>query len=168
MPSAIERKVSFEQCRRHCHSIKPQSKSRRVLLKWLLPCAAESTDYQAVLFRRRTSLISATCRSNYFLQSRLSPVIAPKDFSDDVPKRCDSDCLDSYDNNAMTEPTSSDSNEPRGVRVFVTVAVCTRNRAGSLEAAVKSVIPQLTSETELLIIDNASTDDTPKMGEQFA
>jgi len=68
----------------------------------------------------------------------------------------------------MTEPTSSDSNEPRGVRVFVTVAVCTRNRAGSLEAAVKSVIPQLTSETELLIIDNASTDDTPKMGEQFA
>ena len=68
----------------------------------------------------------------------------------------------------MTEPTSSDSNEPRGMPVFVTVAICTRNRASSLEAAVKSVIPQITSETELLILDNASTDDTAKMGEQFA
>src|SRR5438477_12601315 len=72
----------------------------------------------------------------------------------------------------MIEESSANINAPkaigRGPSLLITVAVCTRNRASSLEAAVKSVIPQLTCETELLIIDNASTDDTPKIAEQFA
>src|SRR3989442_13237277 len=54
------------------------------------------------------------------------------------------------------------------VSSLITVAVCTRNRCSSLKAAVESVIPQLTSETELLIIDNGSTDDTAKISQQFA
>jgi GT2 family glycosyltransferase len=42
---------------------------------------------------------------------------------------------------------------------MVSVAICTRNRAGLLEKAVLSVLPQL-HENELLIVDNGSTDTT--------
>ncbi len=51
---------------------------------------------------------------------------------------------------------------------LITVAICTRNRAALLEKAVRSVLPQMTGDTELLIIDNASTDDTPTVAAQLA
>jgi len=51
---------------------------------------------------------------------------------------------------------------------LVTVAICTRNRAAFLEKAVRSVLRQMTGGTELLIIDNASTDDTPAVAARLA
>ena len=51
---------------------------------------------------------------------------------------------------------------------LITVAVCTRNRAGFLEKAVGSVLPQITVGAEVLIVDNASTDETPKMAAHLA
>src|SRR4051812_26518230 len=42
----------------------------------------------------------------------------------------------------------------------MTVTICTRNRSRSLLQAAESVLPQLTPNTELLIIDNGSTDET--------
>ncbi len=44
-----------------------------------------------------------------------------------------------------------------------TVAICTRNRAPFLEKAVRSVLAQIHDDTEILIVDNASTDDTPRV-----
>ena len=51
---------------------------------------------------------------------------------------------------------------------MVTVAICTRNRAGLLEKAALSVLSQLTEESELLIIDNGSTDATPQLCAQLS
>ena len=48
-------------------------------------------------------------------------------------------------------------------KLFLTVAVCTRNQAQLLTRAVESVLPQLGPDTELLIVDNASTDETPQV-----
>jgi len=70
----------------------------------------------------------------------------------------------------MTEPGAANAqafNTDRQISLLITVAICTRNRASSFKVAAESVIPQLTPEAELLIIDNASTDDTPKISEQF-
>jgi glycosyltransferase involved in cell wall biosynthesis len=50
----------------------------------------------------------------------------------------------------------------------LTVAICTRNRAGFLERALQSVVPQLTPLDELIIIDNASTDNTAQVAARFA
>ena len=47
---------------------------------------------------------------------------------------------------------------------LITVAICTHNRAAFLEKAVRSVLRQMTGDAELLIVDNASTDDTPETG----
>lgn len=55
-----------------------------------------------------------------------------------------------------TEPSRNPAATP-----LITVAICTRNRAARLERAVRSVLPQMNGDTELLIVDNASTDDTP-------
>lgn len=44
---------------------------------------------------------------------------------------------------------------------LISVAICTRNRAKLLPRAVQSILPQLTEETELIVVDNASTDETP-------
>src|ERR1041385_1044086 len=49
---------------------------------------------------------------------------------------------------------------PRG-RPLITVAICTRNRSALLGEAVRSVLPQLDDQSEVLIVENASTDDTP-------
>src|ERR1035437_8558953 len=46
---------------------------------------------------------------------------------------------------------------------LISVAICTRNRAQLLARAVESVLPQLGPDTELLIVDNASTDETPQI-----
>ena len=51
---------------------------------------------------------------------------------------------------------------------LITVSICTRNRANFLQRAVESVLPQMTNETELLIVDNASTDDTATVTAQLA
>jgi GT2 family glycosyltransferase len=51
---------------------------------------------------------------------------------------------------------------------FISVAICTRNRAGLLGRAVESVLPQLGPDTELLIVDNASTDETPQVAAALA
>ena len=50
---------------------------------------------------------------------------------------------------------------------LITVAICTRNRAGFLEQAVRSVLPQITGDTDVLIVDNASTDETPTIMAQL-
>jgi len=51
---------------------------------------------------------------------------------------------------------------------LITVAICTRNRARFLQRAVESILSQMTGDTELLIVDNASTDDTPEVAARFA
>jgi glucosyl-dolichyl phosphate glucuronosyltransferase len=51
---------------------------------------------------------------------------------------------------------------------LVTVAICTRNRAGSLERALRSLLPQVTDDTEILVVDNASTDGTPEVVARWA
>ena len=50
----------------------------------------------------------------------------------------------------------------------ITVAICTHNRAGFLEKAIRSVLPQLTPDTELLVVDNASTDATRETCDRLA
>jgi len=52
--------------------------------------------------------------------------------------------------------------------VLITVAICTRNRVNCLQRAVESVLPQMTDGTELLIVDNASTDDTAEVAARLA
>ena len=48
------------------------------------------------------------------------------------------------------------------------VAICTRNRAGLLEKAVRSVLHQLGGGNELIIVDNGSTDETPALCARLA
>ncbi len=48
------------------------------------------------------------------------------------------------------------------------MAICTRNRSVFLEKAIRSVLPQLTPDTELLVIDNQSTDDTRHLCDRLA
>jgi glycosyltransferase involved in cell wall biosynthesis len=51
----------------------------------------------------------------------------------------------------------------QNTQLLITVAICTRNRASFLEKAVRSVLPQMNETVELLIVDNASTDDTAEV-----
>ena len=46
---------------------------------------------------------------------------------------------------------------------LITVVICTHNRAHWLEKTVQSVLDQISDGTELLVIDNASTDETPSV-----
>ena len=50
---------------------------------------------------------------------------------------------------------------------LITVAICTHNRAAFLEPAVRSVLEQIQDDTELLILDNDSTDQTAELARQF-
>lgn len=50
----------------------------------------------------------------------------------------------------------------------MTVAICTRNRAAFLEKAVRGVLAQIMDDTELLIVDNASTDGTAEKMRELA
>ena len=60
------------------------------------------------------------------------------------------------------------STSPIPTGVLITVAICTRNRVNFLQRAIESVLPQMTDETELLIVDNASTDDTAEVATRLA
>jgi len=64
----------------------------------------------------------------------------------------------------------SDANTPTSLSppLLITVAICTRNRAAFLEPAIRSVLPQLAPDTELLVVDNASTDDTAALCARLA
>ena len=57
---------------------------------------------------------------------------------------------------------------PSDAAPLITVAICTRNRAGFLEKAVNSVLPQITGDTEILIVENASTDGTPEVAARLS
>jgi len=70
--------------------------------------------------------------------------------------------------NNQTTDNEPDSTSPVPAPMLITVAICTRNRANFLQRAVESVLPQLTAETELLIVDNASTDDTAEVAARLA
>ncbi len=52
--------------------------------------------------------------------------------------------------------------------MLITVAICTRNRAHFLQRAIESVLPQMFDGTELLIVDNASTDNTAEVAARLA
>ena len=64
---------------------------------------------------------------------------------------------------AVKSPTNSEASG-----ILITVVICTHNRANFLQRAVESVLPQMTGGTELLIVDNASTDDTPGVAARLA
>jgi len=51
---------------------------------------------------------------------------------------------------------------------LITVAICTRNRVRFLDECVQSVLPQLGDNCDLLIVDNASTDDTAQLAQRLA
>ncbi|HEY4417205.1 MAG TPA: glycosyltransferase [Verrucomicrobiae bacterium] len=50
--------------------------------------------------------------------------------------------------------------EIQASEILITVVICTRNRVAFLEKAIRSVLPQLNPDTEFIVVDNASTDDT--------
>ena len=50
----------------------------------------------------------------------------------------------------------------------LTIAITTRNRADYIGRTLDSIIPQLTTETELLVLDGASTDGTPQVMAEYA
>jgi glycosyltransferase involved in cell wall biosynthesis len=64
--------------------------------------------------------------------------------------------------------TDNSQKIPQASGPLITVAICTRNRAALLERAVRSVLGQMTGDAELLIVDNASTDETPAVAAQLA
>jgi glycosyltransferase involved in cell wall biosynthesis len=64
--------------------------------------------------------------------------------------------------------TDNPKTNPQASGPLITVAICTRNRAALLEKAVRSVLPQMSDDTELLIVDSASTDDTPEVAARLA
>lgn len=45
----------------------------------------------------------------------------------------------------------------------ITIAICTRNRAATLEPAIQSLLSQLGDGVDLLVVDNSSTDSTPEV-----
>jgi glycosyltransferase involved in cell wall biosynthesis len=49
----------------------------------------------------------------------------------------------------------------------LTIAITTRNRAGFIGETLDTILPQLTDEVEVLVLDGASTDDTPAIIEEY-
>lgn len=68
----------------------------------------------------------------------------------------------------QTPRTDAPNKSGRQCLPLISVAICTRNRAKLLARAVESVLTQLGSDTELLIVDNASTDETPQIAAALA
>ena len=67
-------------------------------------------------------------------------------------------------NNSANQATGSGP----GGGPLITVAICTHNRAAYLDEAIRSVLAQIHDDTELLVVDNASTDNTAQVVRQFA
>lgn len=63
--------------------------------------------------------------------------------------------------------TARGAGRPAGVPL-ITVVICTRNRARLMERAVGSVLPQLDETTQIMIVDNASTDETALVSGKLA
>ncbi|MCR8644688.1 glycosyltransferase [Paenibacillus sp. N1-5-1-14] len=74
-----------------------------------------------------------------------------------IPKWCKSEEEWSYINTIIREPLQI---YPPQEPPFVTIVLCTYNDAPTLVWAIRSVLIQSFTEWELLIIDDASTDDT--------
>jgi predicted nucleotidyltransferase len=55
-----------------------------------------------------------------------------------------------------------------GTRLVLSLCVCTRNRAALLDELLASVVAQTRRPDEVLIVDNASTDDTAAVAARFA
>ena len=51
--------------------------------------------------------------------------------------------------------------------VRLTIAITTRNRAAFIGQTLDTILSQLTDEVELLVLDGASTDDTPAVMEGY-
>jgi glycosyltransferase involved in cell wall biosynthesis len=64
--------------------------------------------------------------------------------------------------------TNDPKTDSQASGLLITVAICTHNRVSFLQRAVESVLPQMTDETELLIVDNASTDNTAEVATRLA
>src|SRR5262245_5464584 len=64
-------------------------------------------------------------------------------------------------------PPHGSEARPRG-QPLITVAICTRNRSSALRNAAASVLSQIDDDTELLIVDNDSTDDTLQVATALA
>jgi abequosyltransferase len=52
-------------------------------------------------------------------------------------------------------------------KILLSIAIPTRNGADLIRNALESILPQLTPETEIVVSDNASTDDTPRIVEEY-
>ena len=59
-------------------------------------------------------------------------------------------------------PHSSDSST-----LTTSVVIATRNRAEMLEEALQSIVDQTLCPTEVVLVDNASTDQTPEVADRF-
>lgn len=62
---------------------------------------------------------------------------------------------------------SIDPTVPAPTAPLLTVAICTRNRAALLQQCAENVIRQIDDDTQLLIVDNGSTDNTLLIGEML-
>jgi abequosyltransferase len=56
---------------------------------------------------------------------------------------------------------------PTASAVRLTIAITTRNRAAFIGETLDSIIPQLTDAVELLVLDGASTDETPAVVAEY-
>ncbi len=71
----------------------------------------------------------------------------------------------------ITAELPTDRNASAGAKAFVSVVVCTQNRVDSLRVALESLLKLRTTqefEFEILVIDNASTDETPAVVQEFS
>ncbi len=107
-------------------------------------------------------------RTTFCIAHRLSTILARRFDRRDGPR---SHCRDWQARRTCQArrrlPETLRTSISRVTHPFITVAICTRNRAALLQKAVRSVLPQLTGRAEILIVDNDSTDDTAKIAAEF-
>ncbi|MBI1877416.1 MAG: glycosyltransferase family 2 protein, partial [Chloroflexi bacterium] len=47
--------------------------------------------------------------------------------------------------------------------MFITIAICTRNRSSQLQCCLASLQPQVEGQCEILVVDSAPTDSTTQL-----